>query len=219
MTEQEIKQAVCRALVEIKAVHYFKDGKPFVFTSGTHAPCYVDLRKLISFPKQRSMVLDFAKQLVSESLRGEHFDVVAGGETAGIPYGAWMADRLNLPFIYVRKKAKEFGGKKQIEGDLAAGQNVLLVEDLMFDAGSKVFFAEAIRAAGARIGHCLIVFDYGNPKSRETLSQSAIQAHALANWPALLQVTEADGYFNSAQIKEIKSFLDNPQKWSGAHAA
>src|SRR5258705_4835165 len=109
-----IAEPTAKMLLEVKAVLFFTD-KPFVFTSGWASPVYIDCRKLIFYPRIRGQLVDFATDTLEREVGFEQFDVVAGGETAGIPYAAWIADRLGLPMQYVRKTAKGFGGNAPIE--------------------------------------------------------------------------------------------------------
>ena len=116
-------------LLEIEAVH-IRPETPFTFTSGRLSPVYVDCRKIISFPRARAQLMDMGVELLAQVAGLEQFDAVAGGETAGIPFAAWIAERLGLPMLYIRKKPKGFGRNARIEGELRPGQRVLLVEDL-----------------------------------------------------------------------------------------
>jgi len=115
-----IAETTAKMLLEVKAV-LFSEGKPFIFTSGWASPVYIDCRKLIFYPRIRTQLVDFATSTLSRDAGFEQFDVVAGGETAGIPYAAWIADRLGLPMQYIRKKPKGFGRNAQIEGDIREG--------------------------------------------------------------------------------------------------
>src|SRR5512135_3750444 len=155
-----IAETTAKMLLEVKAV-LFSEGKPFIFTSGWASPVYIDCRKLIFYPRIRRQLVDFAAATLARDAGFEQFDVVAGGETAGIPYAAWIADRLGLPMLYVRKKPKGFGRNAQIEGDVREGARVLLVEDLATDGRSKLTFAEALRTAGCQVSHTFVVFHYG----------------------------------------------------------
>ena len=160
-------ELTAKMLLEVEAVR-FMDDKPFIFTSGWASPVYIDCRRLISFPRVRQTLMDFGAATVFRDAGFEQFDTVVGGETAGIPFAAWMADRLMLPMQYVRKKPKGFGRNAQIEGHLEPGQRVLLVEDLTTDGGSKVNFCNALRAAGATVEHIFVIFFYGiYPEQRE----------------------------------------------------
>jgi orotate phosphoribosyltransferase len=188
--------------------------KPFKLTSGWASPVYVDCRKLISFVPERREII----RLMAEEVRGPRVDVVAGGETAGIPYGAWLADALSLPFVYVRKKPKEVGKTQQIEGELPAGKSVLLVEDLATDGASKVNFLNALRSAGATCGHSVVVFYYGIfPKAPEIIRGAGITLHALTTWRHMIDAAEAAAYFAADRIRGIREFLENPEAWSKAH--
>ena len=148
-----------RILLETKAV-LFNPDQPFTFTSGRQSPVYVDCRRLISFPRARRKITELAAASVTREIGYESVDTVAGGETAGIPFAAWVADRLNLPMQYVRKKPKGFGRGAQIEGQLIPGQRVLLVEDLATDGKSKVNFIKALRDADGKCDHCFVIFFY-----------------------------------------------------------
>ncbi len=136
-------------LLEVEAVRFMTD-KPFIFTSGWASPVYTDCRRLISFPRVRDTLIDFGASTIVRDVGFEQFDAVAGGETAGIPFAAWMADRLELPMQYVRKKAKGLRPQCADRRPVIEGQRVLLVEDLTTDGRSKVNFCNALREAGAQ---------------------------------------------------------------------
>jgi orotate phosphoribosyltransferase len=210
-TTIEDRVAVATALLEIKAAHFFTD-EPFRFTSGVLSPTYVDCRKVLSYPAQRTTIREAALRVV-RALGADSFDCVAGGETAGIPYAAIVADHLDLPMVYVRKKPKGFGKGQQIEGSLAPGSRVLLIEDLMFDAGSKLAFKTALEDAGAAVGHLLCVFSYGTRAAEDKLGEANLSFTALTDWPTMLEVAEKSGYFSAVQGSVIRAFLDNPTGW------
>ena len=152
--KEVIATLTAKMLIEVEAVRFMAD-KPFIFTSGWASPVYTDCRRLISFPRVRRTLIDFAVTTVEREIGFEQFDGVAGGETAGIPFAAWMADRLMLPMQYVRKKPKGFGRNAQIEGHIEPGDRVLLVEDMTTDGRSKVNFCKALRGAGADGGEVI----------------------------------------------------------------
>lgn len=210
-------EMVARMLLEIEAVHIRAD-QPFTFTSGLASPVYIDCRKLISYPRIRSAVMDFGASVILRDAGFEQFDAVAGGETAGIPFAAWLADKLGLPMLYVRKKPKGFGRNAQIEGDLAEGARVLLVEDLTTDGGSKIKFAEAIRNAGATITDTFAVFYYDIfPDTPERLKAAGMRLHYLTTWWDILAVCRKDGRFTEEALSEAERFLKEPLRWSAAH--
>ncbi len=207
---------VARLLLEIGAVH-FRPEDPFTLTSGRKSPVYIDCRKIISFPRARRAVIDLAVQRIFAAIGHESLDAIAGGETAGIPYAAWIAEALGLPMLYVRKKPKGFGRNAQIEGDFREGARCLLVEDLATDGGSKVNFIEAIRKAGGRIDHALVVFHYGIfPQSRETLKALGVALHGLANWWDVLEAAIATKRLDDGAVAKVRAYLEAPESWSGA---
>jgi len=214
---QTAARQTARILIETKAVHFNAD-QPFILTSGRASPVYIDCRKLISFPRARRFLIQAARDMLFRDAGFEAFDAVAGGETAGISYAAWISDALDLPMLYVRKKPKGFGRNAQIEGDLKEGQRVLLVEDLTTDGGSKVNFVNALRQAGATCEHAFVIFHYGIfPKSRETMAELGVKLHALATWWDVLSMAREGGYFEERVLAEVEKFLHAPEAWSTAH--
>ena len=212
-----VAQTVARMLLEIEAVH-FRADQPYTFTSGLASPVYIDCRKLISYPRVRSALMDFAASIVFRSVGFEQFDVVAGGETAGIPFAAWLSDKMGLPMVYVRKKPKGFGRNAQIEGSLSEGARVLLVEDLTTDGGSKLKFAEAIGHAGAKVSDTFAVFYYDIfPETPARLEAAGMRLHYLATWWDVLKVCRDEQRFDAATLTEVERFLNNPIAWSSAH--
>lgn len=206
-----------RMLLEIKTFQ-FNAEQPFMFTSGWASPVYVDCRKIISYPRLRSALMDFSASTILSEIGYESIDVVTGGETAGIPFAAWIADKLALPMQYVRKKAKGFGRNAQIEGEIIAGARTLLVEDLATDGRSKVNFCRALREAGARVDHCFVVFFYDIfPKSQELFKDLNVQLHYLATWWDVLEAAKSSGDFDPGVLREVEAFLHDPAKWSSAH--
>jgi orotate phosphoribosyltransferase len=211
--DQAAAETTARILIETKSV-LFSPEKPFTFTSGRSSPVYIDCRRLISFPRARRKLMDMGTELIERAVGFEAFDAVAGGETAGIPFAAWIAERMALPMLYIRKKPKGFGRNAQIEGEMADGARVLLVEDLASEGTSKLNFIKAVREAGGVIGHTFVIFHYGIfPQSIETLAAERVRLHALATWWDVLAVAEAMGYFGPGQFAAVKSFLDDPEGW------
>ncbi len=213
-----IAELTAEMLVEVKAVH-FRAEKPYILTSGLASPVYIDCRKLISYPRIRSALMDFAVATLYRQVGFEQFDAVAGGETAGIPFAAWIADRMNLPMQYVRKKPKGFGRDAQIEGVIDKGQRVLLVEDLTTDGGSKVRFCDALRQAGAVVNDAIVIFYYDMFQGVCDMLENShgLRLHWLATWHDVLQVSRKKGYFDNKTLDEVEAFLTKPFEWSGQH--
>ncbi len=213
----ETAEITAGTLLGIQAV-LIRPEEPFVLTSGRASPVYVDCRRIISFPRARDRLMELAVETLERAAGAEAFDVVAGGETAGIPFAAWIAERLDLPMIYVRKKPKGFGRNAQIEGTFEEGARVLLVEDLATDGGSKLNFVEAIREAGGEVAHCFVIFHYGIfPQSTAALGEAGVALHALATWWDVLQVAEDRGDLTEADAGEVRAFLEDPDSWSKKH--
>ncbi len=207
-----------RALLDIRAVN-FRPAEPYVFTSGRVSPVYIDCRKIISFPPERGRIIADMAALVRREIGADKIDAVAGGETAGIPYGAWVADRLNLPMLYVRKQPKGFGRNAQIEGDIRDGWRVLLVEDLATDGGSKHNFINALRTAGGIVSDVLVVFHYGIfPQSVSSLREIGVRLHGLATWRDVLAESRAGQDFPEDVHAEIEAFLGDPDGWAARRA-
>ena len=198
-------ELTAKMLLEVEAVRFMTD-KPFIFTSGWASPVYTDCRRLISFPRVRATLIDFAAATLMRDAGFEQFDAIAGGETAGIPFAAWMADRFGLPMLYVRKKPKGFGRNAQIEGNVVEGQRVLLVEDMTTDGRSKVNFCNALREAGTRVEHCLVFFFYDIfPEGRKILGDLGVTLHSLATWWDVLAVAKASGKFDATSSPRSRS--------------
>ena len=209
-----VAELTARMLFEIEAVHFMTE-KPFIFTSGKASPVYIDCRKIISFPRVRSTLMDFGAAKLAQDIGFEQFDAVAGGETAGIPFAAFIAERLNLPMQYVRKKSKGFGRDARIEGDIKKGQRILLVEDLTTDGGSKLSFAEAIRDAGAEVKHTFVVFYYDIFKgSMKKLNDNDLRLHYLATWWDVLNYAKKTDKFDKKTLFSVEDYLNNPIDWS-----
>lgn len=216
-TREEIARLSARMLLEIKAVD-FNAENPFTYASGLKGPTYVDCRRIISFPRVRATLMDFMAATVMRDAGFEAFDNVAGGETAGIPFAAMMAERLALPMSYVRKKPKGYGRNARIEGAMQEGQRVLLVEDLTTDGGSKLSFVDAIRDTGASCAHTAVVFYYGIfPETTQRLADHGVALHYLCSWWDVLAEARAQSAFDDATLAEVEAFLTDPRAWQAAN--
>jgi orotate phosphoribosyltransferase len=211
------KARASEILLDIGAIQC-RPEEPFIFTSGWASPVYVNCRKIISTTWHRREIIHLLAELIETRIGIATVDAVAGGETAGIPYAAWMAEYFYKPMIYVRKKPKDFGQKKLIEGEIDAGSRVLIVEDLMTDGMSKVHFAEALRAEGQLVEWSVVVFSYGvYPATDDNLAGAKLKSCALTDWRTTLEVAGASGAFSPEQVKQVSEFLADPPAWSKAH--
>lgn len=202
---------LAQQLLQTQSVQ-IRPGEPFRLASGRLSPVYVDIRRLISFPEVRTQIIESFAQIARERIGIERIDVIAGGETAGIAYAAFLAERLRKPMIYVRKEPKNYGKSSQVEGVLQPGQRVLLVEDLVTDGGSKLNFKRGIEAAGGAVHHCLCVFEYfseeaGLHRARDTLRGHGIELHSLVTWDDVLRVARAEKSLTEDEIQIVLGFL------------
>jgi orotate phosphoribosyltransferase len=213
----EIARLTARMLLEIKAVH-FNANQPFKLASGLPSPTYIDCRKLISYPRIRSTLMDFLTVTVMRNAGFEAFDNIAGVETAGIPFAALVAERMALPMTYVRTKPKGYGRNARIEGAMSEGERVLLVEDLTTDGGSKLSFVDAIRETGATCAHTAVIFYYGIfPETEKTLGDHGVALHSLCTWWDVLAEAKAQGSFDANTLTEVEAFLNAPRDWQEAN--
>ncbi len=216
-TRDEIARLSARMLLEIGAVN-FNTEAPFTLASGLPSPSYIDCRKLISYPRIRSTLMDFMTITVMRDAGFEAFDNIAGGETAGIPFAALVAERMALPMTYVRKKPKGYGKNARIEGAMSEGERVLLVEDLTTDGGSKLSFVDAIRDTGATCGHTAVIFYYDIfPETTKTLGDHGVQLHHLCTWWDVLAEARAQEAFSTETLDEVENFLNDPRAWQEAN--
>ena len=212
-----IAELTAKMFLDIKAVH-FNPKEPFTLASGLSSPTYIDCRKLISYPQIRSTVMDFMACKILRNAGFDAFDNIAGGETAGIPFAALIAERLGLPMTYVRKKPKGYGKDAQIEGQLDKGQRVLLVEDLTTDGGSKLKFVEAIRKAEGICNDTAVIFYYDIfPGTLAKLSQDNINLHYLCTWKDILKAARKDNNFDVETLDQVELFLNDPINWATTH--
>ena len=210
----EIARLTAGMLLEIEAIS-FNATEPFTHASGKQAPTYVDCRKLISFPRIRSTLMDFLTVTIMRECGFEAFDNIAGGETAGIPFSALVAERLALPMTYVRKKPKGYGKNARIEGVMTEGQRVLLVEDLTTDGGSKLSFVDAIRDTGATCNATAVLFFYGIFDGVEDrLAAHDVQLISLCTWWDVLEVARARGSYDAQTLDAVETYLHNPDVWA-----
>lgn len=214
VSKKVIARSTAKMLLDIEAVHV-NAVQPFVLTSGAKSPVYIDCRKLISFPRIRAALMGYSVSLLAEAVGVEYFDSVAGGETAGIPFAAFLSERLALPMQYIRKKAKGFGRDSQIEGHLKPGAKVLLMEDLATDGGSKFMFADALRAAGAECKHILVIFYYDLiADTKKHLLEHGLELHYLATWWDVLAELKSNNKFDVKTVETVEAFLQDPSGWS-----
>jgi len=192
-------------------------GSPFTWASGLRSPVYCDNRTTLGHPDvRRRIAAGFQAVLSREGLAP---DVVAGTATAGIPHAAWLAERLDAPMVYVRSAAKKHGTSRRIEGPLAPGCRVVLVEDLVSTGMSSVSAVGALRDAGAEVAAVLAIFSYGLGEAAAAFREAGVALHVLTTFGALLRAAEESGAVGPDDVRSLRDWHADPVAWSDAVGA
>ena len=200
------KEKIANLLLSIGCVNIdFK--KQFTLTSGKKSPVYVDCRKLISFPKERELIInEMSKQIKSKYKNNS--TTIAGGETAGIPYSSFLCQKMKYPMIYIRKSPKGFGKGKLIEGEFKKNTQSILVEDMATDGGSKLHFIKALRQNKLKVKDIYVVFYYGiYPKAKKNISKMKVNLNYLTSWRDILTISP--NYISDKDYKNLKNYLES----------
>ena len=206
-----MSEIIAEKLIDIESVKFSFENH-FTLTSGLKSPVYVDCRKIISFLDEREFIMNEALNYFEKNKI--KFDLVAGGETAGIPYAAIISEKIKKPMVYIRKKPKGFGQNQQIEGNFKEKEKAILIEDLATDGGSKVVFVEAMRKAGIIVNDIFVIFYYDIFNlENSVLSKLNVNIHSLCTWKDILSVIEKKNIYKENDIKNLKKFLSNPDDW------
>ncbi|HLD86674.1 MAG TPA: orotate phosphoribosyltransferase [Candidatus Nanoarchaeia archaeon] len=201
---------VASILLKIKAVTLRLDP-PYTWTSGIKSPIYTDNRLLMSYVDERKAVVDaFVKLIEDEEIE---IDGIAATATAGIPWGAWIADRLKVPMVFVRGKAKGHGKENAVEGVVIKGSSYLIIEDLISTGGSSVHTAQQVRAQGGAVDSVAAIFSYGLPSSKENFSKERLKAICITDFAALIAVASKEGYIKKEDEQEVLKWKENPSEW------
>ena len=212
----DTSRQIARRLLEAGAVK-LRPADPFTWASGLRSPIYCDNRVLLSYPEVRNQVI--AAMGEAAGAMSAEISGVAGVATAGIPHGALLADRLDLPFLYIRSKAKEHGRRNQIEGRLESGKRYLVVEDLVSTGGSSLRAIEALRAAGGEVAGAIAIFSYEFPAARRAFAGAEVPLRTLSGYPTLLEEAVAGNYITAAEAATLAEWKDDPRAWSEAFLA
>lgn len=208
--ETSIDKKLAKALMDIKAV-LLRPQEPFTWASGWHSPIYCDNRRILSHPELRAQVAqwlaDKAMELYPEA------EVVAGVATGAIAHGVQAADRMQKPFVYVRPKPKDHGTGSQIEGELAPGKKVVVIEDLISTGMSSLAAVKALRDAGAEVLGMVAIFTYGFDLAAQRFEEDKVRLDTLSNYSALVDVASETGYISSAAKSLLHEWRENPSEW------
>ena len=205
-----LAKLIARDLLKIKAV-YLKPEEPFTWASGIKSPIYTDNRVTLAYPETRTLIEDG----FVEKIRAEFPDVevIAGTATAGIPHGAIIADKMNLPFAYIRSKPKDHGAGNQIEGRVEPGQKMVVIEDLISTGGSVLDAIAAAKREGADVIGAAAIFTYELPKADKNFSEAGVKLVTLSNYTELIHLAEQEGYINAEGLALLKRFKEDQENW------
>ena len=205
-----LAKEIARDLLKIKAV-YLKPEEPFTWASGIKSPIYTDNRVTLAYPETRTLIEDG----FVEKIRAEFPDVevIAGTATAGIPHGAIIADKMNLPFAYIRSKPKDHGAGNQIEGRVALGQKMVVIEDLISTGGSVLDAIAAAKREGADVIGAAAIFTYELPKADRNFNDAGVKLVTLSNYTELIHLAEQEGYINAEGLALLKRFKEDQENW------
>ncbi len=205
-----MQNSVLLSLLQINAIK-LNPANPFTWASGWKSPIYCDNRKTLSYPTVRNLISEGFKQLIIDKY--PDVDVIAGVATGAIAHGMLVADRLNLPFIYVRSAPKKHGLENLVEGDVKAGQKVVVVEDLISTGLSSLNAVEALRNAGCEVRGMVAIFTYGFNHASENFKQSSVKLDTLANYTEMIEIAIEQGFVKKEHLELLKSWRNDPENW------
>lgn len=211
MSEKNITTAVAETLLSIKAVTLdLKKGYKWV--SGIIAPIYCDNRLLMSYPVERQKIVDYFLQTIKD--KNIKFDALAATATSGIPWAAWLAEKLSQPMVYVRSKIKDHGRENLIEGNLETGKRYLVIEDLISTGGSSLKTVEALKNAGGQVVACLAIFTYLFPEAQTAFTNAHCPLYTLSDFEVLINVAAAENYISTEEKAAALSWSADKTGWA-----
>ena len=198
-----MKKQIAQQLLSIGAVE-LRPNDPFTWASGVKSPIYCDNRLTMSYPAVRKAIAD----ALAETIRREYPEaqVIAGTATAGIPHAAWVAERLDLPMVYVRSKPKGHGQSNLIEGKIQPGQKAVVIEDLISKGGSVLQAAQALQDAGFEVAGIAAIFTYGLPQAEQAIQEAGFTFHTLTDFPALVEQAGESGAIAAADLPMLSEW-------------
>lgn len=205
-----LEKIFAEKLLNVKAIK-LQPEQPFTWASGWKSPFYCDNRKTLAYPALRGFVKLELSRIIAEKY--PEAEAVAGVATGAIAQGALVAEELGLPFAYVRSKAKDHGMANLIEGDLKAGQKVVVVEDLISTGGSSLKAVEALRQHGCEVIGMVASYTYGFPVAEEAFRQAKVELTTLTNYEAVVEVALQTGYIRQEHVATLAEWRRNPAEW------
>ena len=204
------EKAVAERLLHVEAVKLSPEN-PYTWASGWKSPIYCDNRKILSFPYDRDFIKSELCSVIFELF--PEADVIAGVATAGIAWGAMAADQLKLPFVYVRPKPKEHGMGNQIEGMLAAGQKVLVIEDLISTGKSSLQVCDVLKEAGVEVVGMVSIFNYGFPQAATAFETAGVKLVSLTNYSTMVALAIETNVISKESINTLEQWREDPANW------
>jgi orotate phosphoribosyltransferase len=201
-------EKTAKILLEIGAFS-LSPRKPFRWVSGILAPIYTDMRLLMGFPEQRRKIVE----MLAEQSNALEFDVIAGIATSGIPFAAWLWEKMDTPMVFIRKEAKEYGKQQLIEGKLEPRQRVLLVEEIVSTGQSSMVGVNALREANAKITDCVSI-SYNTENALKVFEEANVRLHSLTSVFDLVKTAAQEKYINESEKQSVLRFLKNPKEWA-----
>tara|TARA_B100000989_G_scaffold12809_1_gene8704 strand:- start:8 stop:655 length:648 start_codon:yes stop_codon:yes gene_type:complete len=205
---------IANYLLQIKAIK-LETEKPFKWSSGIYSPIYCDNRIVLSFPKIRKLVCDCFVEIIKKKYTDT--ELVAGVATGGIGIGMLIAEKLDLPFVYVRPQAKKHGRKNQIEGLIKKNIKAIVIEDLISTGKSSLNAVDALKKEKVNVIGLISLFSYELEDAKKNISKSGLNYCSLSNFNDLIKIALSTNYINEKQKEEIFKWRLNPQKWREAN--
>ena len=199
-----------KLLLEVEAVALRSENELFTWASGIKSPIYCDNRLTISYPEVRRAIAKGLVDLIAKDFEN-NFDVVAATATAGIPHGAWVAELLNKPMVYVRSSSKDHGKENLIEGLIKKGQRAVLIEDLISTGGSSLKCVEALQKEGVEVLKVYGIFNYGLKEAIDRFKLAGVAYETLTDYSTLLDLVQEQGKFSVEQVDRLRLFSENPR--------
>ncbi|MFO7862768.1 MAG: orotate phosphoribosyltransferase [Salinivirgaceae bacterium] len=207
----DFKIKIAQSLLQINAIQ-LEPSNPFIWASGLKSPIYCDNRKILSYPKVRTLVRDAFIQKIKESF--SDVDYIAGVATGAIAHGALVAEELGLPFLYVRSEVKGHGMQNLIEGDAVPGKKVVVIEDLVSTGGSSVKAVEALRHHGLKVQGLIAIFTYGFQKAYDVFKEANCDWSVLTDYQTMIDIAIEEELLAPADMSVLEDWQDDPQNWS-----
>ena len=209
--QNNYKSLTAEILLKLKAIK-LNPSDPFIWASGLKSPIYCDNRILLSDPKSRNIIANYFSDIIKNKY--DDVQVIAGVATGAIGIGVLVAQKLNLPFIYVRPEAKKHGRKNQIEGKISANQKIVVIEDLISTGKSSLNAVKALRESNLEVMGMVAIFTYGFNKSIENFEKNKVDLDTLSDYNELIKKATEIKYVSKKDSETLKKWNEDPENWN-----